>query len=662
MPERLVRADGVPLVVGLVTVALFIVLGVRDGGIDPVDWLLGALLLIGLLTMVVLARGGLPRRLGRLELAALASLTAFAVWAFASIGWADVRGDAWNGADRIVLYLCVFTLLLVLPWRVASATVVLATYVLGVAAVAVASLVKASSGSLDPFLAGRLSYPTGYPNANAAFFLSAFWVALMLATRRAIPVPLRVAAAMAAAVLPQVALLSQSRGSLVAFPLTALLLIAAVPGRVRTTAGVLASSVVVAATWGTHTAVFDVAREGGEPLETAVARSGVAIALTTLLLGVAALVWALVDRRTTLTTRQVRLLERSALVAGVIVLVATAAFVASAHPVERLRDGWATFTAISVADTTQPHFSIGLGSNRYDFWRVAMARFEARPLTGIGADNFAVDYLRERRSIEEPAYPHSLWVMVLSQLGIVGGALFGAFVLTAGAAALPRRDEDDAAAAVAGAALAAALYFVAHASVDWFWEIPALGAPAIGLLALAMSVRSSAAGREQEERARMTPPAVVGVAVALSVAALACALPWLSHRQVDQGLALWRTDPSAAFSHLRRARALDPLSAYPDLVAGVVAARLDDRARMRVLFARSLERNPHSWYAHLELGLAESVAGRREAAVSAVRRAIALNPREPILRDVLPRLERGEKIAPSSLDRVFLERIESRTR
>ena len=640
---------------------MFAFWGAHDAGTDPADWLLGTLLLIGVLTSVIVGSGGLPRSLGRLEVVALLALGALVLWAFASIAWADVRGDAWNGADRMLLYLVVFTLFLVLRWRTAAATIVLSAYVSSAAAIAVLGLVRASSGRADLFLDGRLSYPTGYPNANAAFFLSAFWVALVLATRRSVPIPLRVAAAMAAALLPQVALLSQSRATLVAFPATALVLVVALPGRIRTAVGVTAAIGVVAATWSTHVAVFDAAQLGGRRLESAIGETSAAIVATVAVVAVASLAWALVDRRTILSERQTRILERSALAAAVIATVSATAVVIALHPVARVQSGWRTFTAVAVTDNTQAHFSIGLGSNRYDFWRVAMGRFQARPLTGIGADNFAVDYLKERRSIEEPTYPHSLQVMMLSQLGLVGGALMLAFVAFAGTAALPRRREDPAATALAGAALAGALYFLLHASVDWFWEIPALGAPAFALLGLAVSIRACArqgeAVRSSGARAR-----VMALAVATAgVAAVGCALPWLSHRQIDRAVAVWRSDPEAAYGHLERARSLNPLSAEPDLVAGAIAARLDDRSRMPVLFARSLERNPHSWYAQLELGLAESISGRPRAAVAAVRRAVGLNPQEPLLRETLRRLEQGEQISPSSLDAIFLDRIASRT-
>ncbi len=652
-----------PLAAGLTAIALFAVWGARNAGTDPADWLLGTFLLIGVLASLIVGNGGLPRVLGRLEVAALCALGALVLWTFASIAWAEVRGDAWNGANRMVLYAVVFTLFLVLRWRAAAATIVLGAYVVSVAAIAVLSLERASSGRADLFLDGRLSYPTGYPNANAAFFLSAFWVALVLATRRTVPVPLRVAAAMAAALLPQAALISQSRATLVAFPATAIVLIVALPGRVRTAVGVIATIVLVAVTWETHVSVFDAAQEGRRALETAVGEASAVIAGAVAVAAVASLAWALVDRRVTLSERQTRVLERSALAAAAIFAVAATAVVIALHPVERAQSGWRTFTAVAVTDTTEAHFSLGLGSNRYDFWRVAMSRFGARPLTGVGADNFAVDYLKERRSIEEPTYPHSLQVMVLSQLGLVGGALMLVFLAAAGTAALPRRREDPGVTALAGAALAGCVYFFLHASVDWFWEIPALGAPAVALLGLAVSVRAGARQTEAEpvRSSRARGLVLVPAVAAAGVAAVSCALPWLSHRQVDRAVAVWRSDPESAYDHLERARSLNPLSGEPDLVAGAIAARLDDRARMRSLFARSLERNPYSWYAQLELGLTESVSGRPQAALAAVRSAIALNPQEPLLREVLGRLERGEQISPRSLDAVFVDRIASRT-
>ncbi len=62
----------------------------------------------------------------------------------------------------------------------------------------------------------RLSYPAGYPNATAAQWLMAFWPALLLARGARLPWAVRGLFAGGAVVLADVALLSQSRGSLYA--------------------------------------------------------------------------------------------------------------------------------------------------------------------------------------------------------------------------------------------------------------------------------------------------------------------------------------------------------------------------------------------------------------------------------------------------------------
>ena len=80
-----------------------------------------------------------------------------------------------------------------------------------------ASIDSASRAQLEtqlPF--GRLLYPTGYANANAALWLMAAWPALLLARSRRLAWPLRGVLAGSAVLLADVALLAQSRGSLYA--------------------------------------------------------------------------------------------------------------------------------------------------------------------------------------------------------------------------------------------------------------------------------------------------------------------------------------------------------------------------------------------------------------------------------------------------------------
>src|SRR5439155_2016395 len=87
---------------------------------------------------------------------------------------------------------------------------------------------------------------------------------------------------------------------------------------------------------------------------------------------------------------------------------------------------WRSFKHLPRKDTASSHF-FSLGSNRYDFWRVALDEFRDHPVAGIGARGFYNAYLVEGRSSETPQRAHSLELDVLSETGIVG------FVLLLGA-------------------------------------------------------------------------------------------------------------------------------------------------------------------------------------------------------------------------------------
>jgi tetratricopeptide (TPR) repeat protein len=131
---------------------------------------------------------------------------------------------------------------------------------------------------------------------------------------------------------------------------------------------------------------------------------------------------------------------------------------------------------------------------------------------------------------------------------------------------------------------------------------------------------------------------------------------------VQRAASHWRDDPAAAFAQLDRARALNPLSDEPDLVAGAIASRLGDWARMRQAFAGALRRNPENWYAHLELAIVASLQHRRAAAFAHLARARDLNPGEPTLRILRRRLLAGKLLSPRTVDRIFVARVVDRAR
>jgi O-Antigen ligase len=597
---------------GVVGVGVFLWWAVADGGYAPTTWYPGALLFL----VVVLALAVAPARrtpLSRRSAVAIAFLSAFAIWSFLSIGWAEVKGDAWDGANRTLMYASVFATFALPRWRPAQAAGLLALFAVGAAAIGLAVLV---SDGTSAFAGDRLASPIEYANANAAFFLVAFWPALMLAARPEFHWLARGVLLAAAGVTLQLAILAQSRAALVAgFAALAVHLLLA-PARLRALLTVLPVAAVTIASLGPLLDVY--ASSSNSELESAVARERLALAASAAVLLVAGVLLGALDRRRgdrrrALATRP-RVLAVSGAVAGaLLVALAAGAGIASVH------EPW----------EVSSRFRDGLETGRYDIWRVAAGEFARHPFLGVGADNFAVDHVRERRRDEEPLYPHSVLLRAAAQTGLVGAALFLGFLAAAvGAALRARRQHDALAGAVASAGLVAAAYWLVHGSADWLWEIPAVTGPAVASLGLACGLTVDPVDRPSRMR-RPRRVVVAGVVAAIAaLAAVSYALPALSAFEVERAVRAWPEEPEQAFSRLDRARQLNVLSERPDVIAGVLARRGGRPARERRAFMRALERNRNDWYVHLRLALVAADLDRPGEALAHVRRARALNPRE----------------------------------
>src|ERR1700693_1659411 len=219
-------------------VVLFVVWATDQAGYPVTHWAPGGLIVLALLgltlAIVPLRRSQVPTTVK----IALGSLAAYTAFSYLSILWAGVPGDAWEGANRTLLYLLVFTLFACWPQRGRSAALLLGGWTLamiGLGTFVLLHLDAASSAALQAMVSGgRLLYPSGYANANAAQWLMAFWPALLLARSRRLPWGGRGVLGGAAVLLAEVALLSQSRGSLYATPVMLVLVFALLPERTRT--------------------------------------------------------------------------------------------------------------------------------------------------------------------------------------------------------------------------------------------------------------------------------------------------------------------------------------------------------------------------------------------------------------------------------------------
>ncbi len=646
-------AVAVPL--GAMLILLAILAG-DHGGFPVTVWYPAALLTLWLLVICGFdARYSL--RLREWRTAALALFALFTAWSFLSIIWAAVQGDAWDGANQTLFYLTVYALFS--RWRANAriTSLFISLYAIAVAAIGLVTIERALHGGQPASIlfGWRLASPIDYPNGEAALFLIPLWPVLYLVSRKELPPLARGLLAAGGSLLLQLAVLAQSRGSMYAFPLVFLLFVFLVSGRGRALVAALTVIAVSSLNLGRLLDVFKAGGHGNRELARAMTQARNGMILPVALLLVLGTLAAVLDRRVAFSERLARRLDRGVVAGFGIALVLTVSITVGAvgHPLRHVENGWHTFATGAEGGSSSSHFTSFYGTHRYDFWRVSVDVFRAHPLGGVGADNFAVEYLQARRSDEEPDNPHSIEFRVLEQTGAIGALLFLGFVVSA-LVATRRKMIDPFRRGLIGSLVVGFAYWLIHGSVDWFWEIPALAVAAFAFLGLAAALSADESNGEQE-RGRRSRTALLVVPLALA-ATVSYAGPWLSARYVNAASSNWRTDPALASRQLDRARSLDPLSDTPDLIAGTIAGRRHDYAGMRVAYTRALVRNPLDWYAHFELGLAEYKLGNRSDALVHLERARQLDPREPLIRDAIKRVRAGQSIDITALNRAFLAR------
>jgi O-antigen ligase len=601
---RLSDRLGGSLGVGAALLATAGLVGVERGSIAARDWLpyaLGLLLVAG----VLLLAGGAARP-PRAALVGVAGLLGLAAWSAASIAWSPSRALARDEALLVLLYA---TALLLAPLSLRTAADRLHAVRLFVAAGAgialVTALVLRLGGSPETrFFDGRLSFPVSYANALAAIFLLSLWPAIVLAARRRGSIVERSLATGAAALAVGAWLSTQSKGAGLGLAVSALVFFLFVPQRLRAVVPVL----IAAGAAGVAAAALT------EPYRTegAAAARGVGTALLAVFAGaaLAGAAYAAVDRRVRPSERAVAAARRA--VAAVLVLgaVAGAAVALSAvgSPRQFVSEQWDTFKGNERVDAGT-HLA-DVGSNRYDFWRVALDQFESHPVAGVGARGFGALYLQYRETDEEtPRRSHSLVLDTLLELGLVGFALLAIGLGAPLLAAASRARRPSAAAALAGASL-----WLTGAAVDWIWTLPAAGLPFFLLLGIGAS--------EDAPPLAARGPALAAGAAAVAAAALLVAPPWLAARIVARA-----NDPG----DLDVARVLDPVSAEPDLAA----ARLTPFPESLAAYGRAAEREPREWLVRYEYGVALLAADRRREARAELEAAQRLWPGNEAIRRAL---------------------------
>jgi hypothetical protein len=612
----------------------------KDGAYFGVVFLPGAIILYGLL-ILLLAAGPFGGRFGGPARVALAALVALAAWTLFSIAWTPVKDVAVQDAERAMLYAALFALgiwtcnlagrRLLLP----LAAVAVTGGVIGI----VITITLASGTDLASYFHGdaTLRFPIGYRNAEAAFLLICLWPMIALAAEGELPWQLRALLVGAATMLLELGVLSESRGSLPAAAVGLVIFLALSPRRLMAGSYLALAALPVLPALPTLLDVFQHGKldPGLLPL---VRDSARAIALTSLgSIVLAAICIRAIEFRLDLGRRTVQRISWGAGIATVlVVVVGGTVFVAKrGGPIGFVDQRVSEFSKVGYPDLSKQgtRFGANVGSNRHDFWVVALNEGADHALNGGGAGSFRVAYLRERKSDESPKDPHSVEMLMFSELGGIGLLLFGAFVVGSGWAAMRSRRVGRSAAVLVAGSLGSGAYWLVHASYDWFWHYPGVTAPVMFLLGAA--VAPALGSRAGALPGRIRWPAVAAFGVALLVA-----LPlFMSQRYANHAYDEYPEDPATALSDLDRSADLDPYDPQPLLAKGVIESQLGREQEAVAAFREAVDREPQGYAGHYFL--ARQLAVTDPAAAQAeVAEALRLNPHDPVTRRLERRLQR----------------------
>ena len=258
--------------------------------------------------------------------------------------------------------------------------------------------------------------------------------------------------------------------------------------------------------------------------------------------------------------------------------------------------------------------------------------FLRHPIDGTGAGTYATLWTRYGRSSTRVLNAHSLYLEELAELGIVGGGVVIAVVVSI-LVALARRARGPGR-SVWAALFAGALMWAVHAGVDWDWQMPAATAWffAAGGLALAAPVE------RPKRTARLWTRFAIGLGCLVLV--ITPVTVWRSQTQIVKAVHAFErgdcisAERAALASNAALTSRWDPFEVMSYCEAG---------ARQYSLALRSIaaaeRRDPDNWELRYSEALIRATAGRDPR--PAARVALELYPLSPLTRAAASAFSRG---------------------
>jgi O-antigen ligase len=321
-------------------------------------------------------------------------------------------------------------------------------------------------------------------------------------------------------------------------------------------------------------------------------------------------------------------------------------------------DAWHKFTETAKDNTSDPARLVSSNSgNRWVWWKEAAGAWSDKPIGGWGAGSFTVTH-ELYRQVELPVQqPHDMPLQFLAETGIVGTLLVSGalgFLLICALTRIRRmpsgRERD-----IAVALFAACVGWLVHGLVDWDWDIPGVTVPPMMFLGVlvARPWRPGAGLRPGAARSNGGRGALLALAcVSACLVIISAALPLIAEDKATASQALsqnpTRGELQQAAAQANLAARLDPTAVDPLLAEAAIAqgrGRLFDARRFLL---KAVDRQPYSalaWQRLLELALKTA---DRPGAQAAARRLLALDPIGQRTRATIGRIVLFEAPAGSS--------------
>jgi hypothetical protein len=597
-------------------------LAFANGGYFPVSWGWSGLALLWLAAIGLAL--GFAVDAGVLDWLFLGALTGLTVWISLSLLWTSSVPGTVLEVERMLVYLAAGIAGLVLVRRssvpalllgVWAAITVVSTYALA------ARLFPERFDVFDPISGYRLSDPVGYWNAFGILAAIGTLLALGLAARSG---PLvRCFAAGSGVLLLLTLYFTYSRGGWIAFFVGLAAAIAIDRRRLQliTTALVLAPWPALAI-WAASTSPA-LTREGAAL--TAASRDGHGLAVIVIALVVAAALAALVLDWLETAVSIPHGLQR--VYAGTLIFILVACLIVVfggyGFPPTLARKAYNAFSSSPPDQGTNLNnrlFSLS-GNGRTEQFHTAWQQVTDHPVLGGGAGSYDEYWFQHRRVTATVHDAHNLYLETLAELG-APGLLLLALVLGVPLAAVRRARSSPLAAVACGAFIA----YLAHAFVDWDWEMPAVTLTALfcGLALLAAARRD---GEPKVLRPRVRWTALGGTAALVGLVLLGLlgnAAVSASSKSTEAG------HFARAESQARRATRFAPWSSEPWRKLGEAQTLEGSLAAARASYRKAIAKDPRDWSLWFELAGASSGTARKRALAQASR----LNPLSREIADV----------------------------